>query len=106
VDRLGEAELEHLGLETALEEVLSLEGEHVVETHARVVKHTDAHQAADKGVALEETLGVLVVELEELTGGTTDLREGKLNAPDLALVAETVLAGELGSVDVERCNSP
>lgn len=96
VDRLGEAKLEDLGLETTLKEVLGLEGKHVVETHAVVVEHTNAHKTADKGVALEETLGVLVVELEELTGRTTDLGEGELNAPDLALVAETVLAGELG----------
>jgi hypothetical protein len=100
VDRLGEAELEDLGLETALKEVLGLEGKDVVETHARVVEDTNAHKTADQGVALEEALGVLVVELEELTGSTTDLGEGELNAPDLTLVAETVLAGELGvSVD-------
>lgn len=95
VDRLGEAELEDLGLEAALEEVLGLEGEHVVETHARVVEHTDADETTDERVALEETLGVLVVELEELTSRTTDLGQGELNAPDLTLVAETVLAGEL-----------
>jgi hypothetical protein len=73
VDRLGESELEDLGLETALKEVLGLEGKDVVETHARVVEDTDANETADKGVTLEEALGVLVVELEELTGSTTDL---------------------------------
>jgi len=95
VDRLGEAELEDLGLETALKEVLGLKGKDVVETHARVVEDTNANKTTDKGVALEEALRVLLVELEELTSRTTDLREGKLNAPDLTLVAETVLAGEL-----------
>lgn len=95
VDRLGEAELEDLGLETALKEVLGLEGKDVVETHAGVVEDTNADETTDKGVALEETLGVLLVELQEVTSGTTDLGEGELNAPDLTLVAETVLAGEL-----------
>lgn len=95
VDRLGKTKLEDLGLETTLKEVLGLEGKNVVETHARVVEHTDAHETADKGVALEEALGVLVVKLEEVTGSTTDLREGELDAPDLTLVTETVLAGEL-----------
>lgn len=66
-------ELEHLGLQTPLQEVLGLEGEHVIETHARVVEHTDSHQSSDQGVALEESLGVLVLELEELSGGTSDL---------------------------------
>lgn len=45
VDRLGEAALEDLGLEAALEEVLDLEGEDVVEAHALLVKDTDADQA-------------------------------------------------------------
>lgn len=73
VDRLGERELGNLGLETTLKEVLGLEGKDVVETHARVVEHTNADETADKSVTLEETLGVLVVELEELTSSTTDL---------------------------------
>ena len=95
VDRLGQAALEDLGLETALQEVLDLEGQHVIETHARLVEHTDADETADEGVTLEETLGVLGVELQELTGSTTNLGEGETNAPNLALVAETVLASKL-----------
>ena len=95
VDGLREAALEDLGLETALQEVLDLEGQHVIETHARLVEHTDAHQTANQGVTLEETLGVLGVELEQLTGSTTDLGQNETNAPDLALVAQAVLASEL-----------
>lgn len=95
VDRLGKTGLEDLGLETALQEVLELEGEHVIETHAGLVEHTNAHQTTDNGVTLEETLGVLFVKLEQLTGSTSDLGEGKGNAPDLALVAQTVLTSEL-----------
>lgn len=44
---------------------------------------------------LEEPLGVLSVQLEELSSGTSDLGEGKLNSPDLPLVPESVLSGEL-----------
>ena len=66
-------ELEHLGLETTLQEVLSLQSQHVIETHAGVVEHTDSDQSTDQGVALEQSLGVFVVELEELTSGTSDL---------------------------------
>ena len=95
VDRLGETRLEDLGLEATLQEVLDLEGQHVIETHAGLVQDTDAHETADKSVTLEETLGVLGVELQELTGSTTDLREDKTNTRDLTLVAEAVLAGKL-----------
>ena len=95
VDRLGEATLEDLGLETTLQEVLNLEGEHVIETHARLVEHTDTDETADKSVTLEETLGVLGVELQELTSGTTNLGEGEADAPDLTLVAEAVFTSKL-----------
>lgn len=67
VDGLGQAELVDAGLETALQEVLDLEGEHVIELHAGLVEHTDTHQTANEGVAFEEALGVLLVEGEELT---------------------------------------
>ena len=95
VDGLGKAGLEDLSLEAALQEVLNLEGEHVIETHAVLVEHTDADKAANEGVTLKQALGVLVVELEQLTRRTTDLGQNQRNAPDLPLVAETVLAREL-----------
>jgi len=114
VDGLGETELVDAGLETALQEVLDLQGQDVIELHAGLVEHTDAHETADQGVTLEETLGVLLVEREERTGhvsnrsrssrncavahspgSTTDLGEGQLHAPHLALVAQAILANEL-----------
>lgn len=95
VDRLGETTLEDLGLESSLQEILNLQGEHVIETHAGLVEHTDTNETADKGVTLEETLGILLVKLEQLTGSTTNLGQDKGDTPNLALVAETVLAGEL-----------
>lgn len=67
VDRLGEAELVDEGLEAALQEILSLEGKDIIELHAGLVEHTDADEAANEGIAFEETLGVLLVEGEKLT---------------------------------------
>jgi hypothetical protein len=67
VDRLGETELVDAGLEAALQEILSLEGQDVIELHAGLVEHTDAHETANEGIALEEALGVLLVERKELT---------------------------------------
>ena len=95
VDGLGQTALEDLGLEATLQEILDLEGQHVIETHARLVEHTDADETANEGVTLEETLGVLRVELEQLTGRTTNLGQDKTDTPNLALVAQAVLAGEL-----------
>lgn len=80
VDRLGESELEDLGLETSLQEILSLEGQHVIQSHSAVVEHTDSDQSSDQGVTLEKSLGVLILELEELSGSTSDLRGSQYEA--------------------------
>lgn len=66
--------LEDLSLQPPLQEILSLQGEHIIEPHTGVVKHTNSDQSSDQGVTLEESLGVLVVELEELSGSTSDLK--------------------------------
>ena len=95
VDTLRKTSLEDLGLQPTLQEVLNLEGQHVIETHTRLVEHTDADEPTDESVTLEETLRVLRVELEQFTSRTTNLGQDETNAPDLALVAQAVLAGEL-----------
>jgi len=95
MDGFSQTTLENLSLQPSLQEIFNLECQHVIETHAGLVQHTDAHETADEGVTLEETFGVLVVELEELTGGTTDFGEDEGDTPDLAFVAEAVFTCEL-----------
>ena len=95
VNTLGEVRLEHLRLQPAFQKVLDFESQHVIETHAGLVEHTDADETTDEGVALEKSLGILVVELEQLTGSTTDFGEDETDTPDLAFVAEAVFAGKL-----------
>lgn len=67
VDGLGKAELVDTSLETTLQEVLDLKGKDVIELHAALVEDTDTDQTANERIALEETLGVLLVKSEELT---------------------------------------
>jgi hypothetical protein len=77
VDGLGEAELVDAGLETALQEVLDLQGQDVIELHAGLVEHTNTDETADERVTLEQALGVLLVEREERTAaisGCTEMR--------------------------------
>ncbi|KAL2273466.1 hypothetical protein FJTKL_04529 [Diaporthe vaccinii] len=103
VDGLGETELVDTSLQATLKEILDLEGEHVIELHAGLVEHTDTHETANQGVAFKETLGVLLIEGEQLTaefcmcipGSTTNLGQGELDTPDLTLVLQTILADEL-----------
>lgn len=72
VNALGKVRLEHLGLQPAFQEILDFQSQHVIETHAGLVEHTDADETTDEGVSLEKTLGVFVIELEQLTRSTTD----------------------------------
>lgn len=136
VDGLGQTKLVDAGLQTALQEVLNLQSQHVIELHAGLVQHTDADETANQGIAFEQTLGVLLVEGEKLTarfsvsihgfviffnsrpifsrrehilpedrffagrarnvpGSSTNLGQGELDTPHLALVAQAVLADNL-----------
>jgi hypothetical protein len=67
VDGLGEAELVDASLETTLQEIFGLEGQHVIELHAGFVEHSDTDETANERIAFEETLWVLFVEGEKLT---------------------------------------
>lgn len=54
VDRLGKTQLEDLGLQTALQEVLNLQAEHVIELHAALVQHANADQTTQKSITCED----------------------------------------------------
>lgn len=73
MDGFGETELVDTSLKTTLQEILNLEGQHVIELHAGLVEDTDAHETANQGIAFEETLGVLLVEGKKLTVGEEEL---------------------------------
>ena len=67
VNGLSEAELVDAGLQATLQEVFSLEGEHVIELHAGLIEHANSDETPNEGIAFEETLWVLLVEGEEFT---------------------------------------
>jgi hypothetical protein len=85
VDGFGETELVDTGLQATLQEILNLQGQHVIELHAGFVEDTDTDETANEGVTFEEALGVLLIEGKKLTGGTADLGQGELDTPDLTL---------------------
>jgi hypothetical protein len=82
VDGLGKTELVDAGLETALQEVLNLEGQDVIELHAGLVEHTNADEAANEGVTFEKALRVLLVEGQERTAHVSTLRCAKSELSD------------------------
>lgn len=68
VDRLGESRLEDLSLEATLEEILNLESEDVIETHAGLVENTDSYKTTDQGV----TLCVQIVEVKNIVSSSNE----------------------------------
>ena len=95
MDALGQTELEDLGLETALQKVLQLEAEDIVQLVLALVQDADADEATDEGVAFEFAALVAGVEGEELTGGLADAGEHVGDAVDFALVLQAVHTGQL-----------
>jgi len=72
--------LEDLGLQPPLQEIFDLEGQDVIQPHPRVIEHSDSDESSNQGVTLEETLGVLFVELEEFSGSSSDLTRARARA--------------------------
>lgn len=58
-------------LKTTLQEIVGVESQHVIELHAGVVQNTNTNETTNESVTLEEALGVLLLESQELTGSTT-----------------------------------
>lgn len=95
VDGLGQTQLEHLGLQSSLQEVLGRQSQHVIELHSVLGKNTESNQSSDQSVTLKQTLGVLLVSGKQLSGGSSDLGQLETDSVDLPLVLETKLSVEL-----------
>jgi hypothetical protein len=51
VDRLGETELVDARLQTTLQEILNLKGQHVIELHAGFIEHPNSDQSANQCIS-------------------------------------------------------
>lgn len=51
VDGLGQAQLEDLGLQAPLQEILDLQAQDVIQLHLALVQHPNADEAPQQGVA-------------------------------------------------------
>jgi|SRR5579859_938171 hypothetical protein len=89
----GKSQLEDLGLQSSLQEILDFERKDVIQFHARFVKHTNTHETANQGVSFKKTTGVSfwmsalaqycanTLKSKKFTSGTTDLGERELHSP-------------------------
>lgn len=51
MEGLGQSQLEDLGLQAALQEVLDLQAQHVIELHAGLIQHSNADQTTQQRVS-------------------------------------------------------
>ena len=83
MDRLGQSQLEHLGLQSPLHEVLSLESQDVVKLHLVLCQNTSPHQTTEQGISLKQSSGILLIQGEQLSSCRPDLGKTVLDSPNL-----------------------
>ena len=84
----------NLGLQATLKEVLHAQAQHVIQLHLVLGQHANADQTTQQGVALEQSLRVLVLQGEQFTSGFADFGQCQLDAPHFTLVAQSELANQ------------
>ena len=94
VDGLGEAGLVDDGLQSSVEQSLGGQLQDVIELLLVVAEEPVPDHSSEKGGAFEQTLGVVGVQGEELSGSLSDLGQSVLDSPDLSLASQAVLAAE------------
>ena len=101
---LGQSQLEHLGLQSPLQEILWFEGQNVVKlemgilfiltgqdwfsgSHLHLVlrQNSSPHQTTEQSISLKQSLGIFLLQSEEVPGGCPDLGQSVLDSPDLSL---------------------
>lgn len=95
VDALGQTALEDLSLESSFQEILDLESKHVIQSHTAFVEHANSYKSTDEGVTLEQTLGILGIELQQFSSSTTNFGQNQGDTPDFTLVAQAVFTCKL-----------
>lgn len=93
VDRLGLASLlVNSGLQSALHELVEGQTQNVIQLALAVTEQAISGHSAEQGSTFEESLGILLLKSEQLSGSLSDFGEGKLHSPDFSLVCEAELA--------------
>lgn len=95
VDRLGVAKLEDKGLQAALKEVGRLQGKHIIESILCVIQQAVTEHAPHQRSTLEDTTRIFLLKSKQRPSSIADLGQLHLHAPELALVAQPILAHRL-----------
>ena len=118
---LGQPELEHLttqhslhwgrqtsdlSLKSSLHEILGLQSEDVVKLHLVLGEDSSPDQSAKESISFKQSLGVLLLQGEQLPGGGPDLGQGVLHSPHLTAHSQLNVRTHVGiSVSPLSCSS-
>merc|ERR1711997_1254419 len=91
---LGQSQLEDLGLQPPLEEILWFEGKNVVKLHLVLRQNSSPHQTTEQSISFKQSPGIFLLQSQQLSGGRSDLGQRVLDSPDLSLVPQTKLSHE------------
>jgi len=94
MDGLGESKLEHLSLQTTLQEVFHLQTKDIIELHLTLIQDTNPDQTSQEGISFKQPLGILLLQGEQNSSSGPDLGQTVLDSPDLSLVPEPILSNE------------
>ena len=95
VDGVSQLGLEDNGLESPVEELLNAEGQNVIESVlSGLIQQLEFEHPLQKGASLEQSLRVLLLKGQKLSGSLSDSGEGELDSPHFTLALETVLSAD------------
>ena len=97
VNGLSEVALQDNSLKSSLQESVDGETQDVIQFVFRFIQDTHLIKFLHEGATFENSFWVLFIESKELSGGLSDLSQGKSDSPDLSLVLQTVFTDELKS---------
>ena len=83
VDTLGQSKLEHLSLESSLQEVLSLQGQNIVKLHLVLGQYPGPNKATQQCISLKQSSWILFIQGEQLSSCGSDLCKTVFDTPDL-----------------------
>merc|ERR1719154_470987 len=95
VNGLGKSELENLGLQTTLQEILNLQAKDEIKLHLSFIKDSNPDQPSEEGIFLEQSFRVFLLQGEEVPSGGPDLSQGVLDPPDFPLVPQAIFSEQL-----------
>jgi len=92
--RLGHTQLENLGLESSVQEVVDLECQDKIELILVFIEDSVSVESSQKSSSLKQSLGIFGILGKQVSGSLSDVGKDSLDSPDFSLVLESILSND------------